>query len=238
MFQSGVCMSVRSFSPVTAVRPPVPTSFSDPLTNIAAFTGSLGPNWAQSIFSHSPFVTPNTWGTAAIENAPDSVNALAWSTGGGSNPNLILNAHVLPIPVALSLSGKTQFMQITYVNSTGVTNNSEFWLTCAARPDEDTAYIVRCNTFAGTAAIQKMKQSTFTHLLTVVSGVPAAGEILRFSVDYSVAGKATLRYSKNGSIFGQVDDVATLLTIGPPAIGAAMASGKHFMRNFSCGAGI
>lgn len=208
------------------------TTFSDALTGAGP---SLGRNWAQGIFSHTPFVAPFSWGTATIFAAPDLVNALGWSTGGSAGPNTILSAVAVPVPTYQSLYGRSQFSQATFVNSTGVVNNATWEVGVMIRLDEEDRYVCTCSVNAANSCrLYRVNQSTFTLLAGGVAN-PAPTAVIRISAIVSST-NVTLSVTSNGVvILAAVDAAAGRLTAGSPGLGSEMSSGTYFFRTYSCG---
>jgi hypothetical protein len=213
------------------------TSYSDALTSATTF----GLNWIQGIFFQTPFNTPVSMGQFSIGNDPSSNPSLLLNTVGGANPNTVLNSFAIPAQVYLNLWGKTQFVQVTFDNQASITNNAGWEIAVCARGDQDTSYSLNINMHVANAmSLYKNIQSSYTGVAGATGlALPANGDVLRLSADFSVSGQVTLTIKKNGTQIAQAtDNAGNRLTAGSPAIRSQMSSGTYYLTTFSCGAGL
>jgi len=232
-------MSV-TISPITiAGSPPPLRSFSDTFNR--ANSVPLGVNWIVSAIAPIPLVSPFSIPrpTIATAGAPDNGQALQWGFQGLNNPVSVYYNRMIPINLWPGLSGRTQFSQATVVQ--GVAGDSSAGLGVAINGDTATQYIVAYDTVLNQVRLLKI----VNHTRTLLSGGHAfwgTGGVIRLSVDYSVAGQATVTYSLNGGVVASiVDAAADRIIVGIPGFvndTTFNQTGQQWFRNFSCGPGI
>lgn len=234
-------MSVIVRSPVTAISPPVPTSFADSFNRASGFVGQ---DWFNGTRPTTPVVDPvNSCGFAI--GAGGGGQCLLISTVGNNNPNTFWSAFMACAVTRRSTFAKPiMFVQATFIQDTGPVSNMGPY--CLGNDSSFDFYYLDVNQI-NVGEIVRVNQGAGTSLGFVNGAVPlAANTVIRMSFDGSVGGTSTIRVSLNGVLDTAVNDNAggrltTGYTGGFLVRGMNQSGGvtsQQQWRNFSCGLGL
>lgn len=226
-------MSVHVFSPVTAVSPPLPLSFSDTFVR---------PN-ASDIGDDYQYVTVRLFGNDSYIGGTIDTNRLNWVHSGASN--LTGNVAVF-IPRILNnkrnpIWGHTQFAQMTILSSQGAAGISECGIAILNLWDygiqQNYSFAILDNAGARKGRLIARVGVGETVLL---DNIPIVNnDVFRLSGVTGVI-NTTLILKQNGvTIFNALD--ATMVPTGVPCMASGFnfnIAGSQFWNAFSCGSGI
>jgi hypothetical protein len=230
--------------------PPV-TSFSDSGGSQSS-GGALGQNWFAGISYYTPFSTPIGLSILSRGNAiVDGLPAIIGTPGGSASPNTVYDSIGVPIPIFSSVWGKSQFVQFTFIEYSGVTNNTFFGGFLFYQPSAvlngyrmsanlHVANSITIVKFApnGTNGIGSNLTSSVLINNAGLGGISSFsnGDIIRLSGDTSVPGQITVSLRVNGVLKGSAVDGSPLVG-GLPAYYVEMGTGQVSIRTFSAGLG-
>jgi hypothetical protein len=195
--------------------------------NFNRASGSLGLNWFMGGYGFTPQVQPTSMGHMDIGASTLDFAQCARFTmiAAVVNPNTIWHAQSVPVPNYVTLNGRAQFVQVTYIQSNGAgANEMQSGPSVFARVDEDTCYYLELAQASGTTRILRVNQGT----LAVVGNLgvaPVNGNVYRMSIVPSAPQNDFTVTINAGAPQNFTDNSGSRLSVGTPGFFCRGAGG-------------